>query len=139
MSAWSFAGAVFVGSGIGGVCRYGVSLLGLRLLSARLTAPWPALMGTLAVNLVGSLVLGWLVARQLSSGAGVDGSLMRFAAVRLGVMTGFMGGFTTYSTFNTELLTLIQSGRNREAGLYLATTAGLCLIGGWVGMSLGSS
>ena len=135
MSAWGLAGAVFVGSGLGGVCRYGVSLLSARALNGWLRAPWPALTGTWAVNLLGSLALGWLMARNLSAG-GFDGSLLRVAAFRVGVMTGFMGGFTTYSTFNTELLRLMQTGDTRSALFYLATTSGSCLLGGWLGMSL---
>jgi len=139
MSGWSLAGAVFVGSGLGGVCRYGAALLSNRLLTSRFPPPWPSLTGTLAVNLLGSLLLGWLVARQLSTAPALDGSVLRFAVVRLGIMTGFMGGFTTYSTFNTELLTLMQSGRGREALAYFATTTGCCLLGGWLGLSLAST
>ena len=137
-SGWAHAAAVFMGSGLGGVSRYGVSLAGKHLLNTRLPTPWPALAGTWFVNLAGSLLLGWLVSRQFahpSSEAGFLGSQV----ARLALTTGFMGGFTTYSTFNTEVVSLMQSGRSREALMYLLATAGCCLLGGWIGMSVGSS
>ncbi|MCO4761878.1 MAG: CrcB family protein [Myxococcales bacterium] len=130
MSMWRLAFAVFVGSGLGGVSRWGIALWSARTLAARFASPWPALVGTLTVNLVGSLLLGWLVARE-HSGTGIE-----HAALRLGLMTGFMGGFTTYSTFNTEVLTLMTGGRSKEAVMYMGLTAALCLIGGAVGMGL---
>jgi fluoride exporter len=53
--------------------------------------------------------------------------------VRLLLTTGAMGGFTTYSTFNTEVIALWSQGRGVEAAGYLAATVAGCLVGGWLG------
>ncbi len=125
---WQSWLAVGVGSGLGGVGRYGVGLLSRRALT--FAAPWPGLVGTLTVNLVGSALLAWLLARQ--QGAAPD-------ALRLAVTTGFMGGFTTYSTFNTEVVALLHAGHGREAVGYMLTTVAVCLLGGWLGYALGAT
>jgi len=90
-------------------------------------ADWPR--GTLAVNVVGSFLLGvivtWLAARP-----GTEN-------LRLLLGAGVMGGFTTYSSFNAETLQLFASGRPVAAGAYLAGTVALCLAGGVAGLAAG--
>jgi fluoride ion exporter CrcB/FEX len=44
-----------------------------------------------------------------------------------------MGGFTTYSTFNAEVLKALLAGTPGKAALYVAATAGVCLLGAWLG------
>ena len=85
---------VFLGGGTGSVLRY---LAGMWIGSAAF--PW----ATLAVNAVGSLAIGLF-----------GGWAARFGwseALRLSLMTGLCGGFTTFSTFSKESLALAQSGR----------------------------
>ena len=85
---------VFIGGGAGSVLRYAV---GLCIGAAAF--PW----ATLAVNICGSLAIGLF-----------GGWSERFAwteAVRLALMVGLCGGFTTFSTFSKESLALAQSGR----------------------------
>lgn len=85
----------------------------------------------LVVNLLGAFVLGWLLRRLVLGGP--DEGLAR--AVRLGVGTGVMGGFTTYSTFAVQTAGLLRSGHSALAAAYVtASLAGgfLCCLAGTV-------
>ncbi len=79
--------------------------------------PW----GTLAVNLVGSFLIGVIMVLGLETGA-ISTEMRVFLAV------GIMGGFTTYSSFNHETLALAQRGQWGLAASYVALT----VLGGWV-------
>jgi fluoride exporter len=110
---------VCVGGAAGSAARYGVALASARLWG---TALW----GTLTVNVLGSFLLALLVTR-LPAGTLPD-------AIRLALGMGLLGGFTTYSTFNHELLGLLQRGALAQALMYAAGTfAGglLAGAGGW--------
>lgn len=126
---WLRALAVFVGSGAGGVLRWALALASHRLAWGWAT-PWPALGATWAANVVGSLALAVLVSWTNHRGAWAS------EPVRLALTTGVMGGFTTYSTFNTEMIALISQARVAEAVGYGLLTLGSCLLGGWIGWSL---
>ena len=123
-SAWA-AGAVFLGSGLGGVARWGVGLAARRW-AAALPAPLPGLLGTWLVNVVGSAVLAALVVRGHRGELGSE-------PMRLLLTSGAMGGFTTYSTFNTEMIALSAEGRWSTAVGYGLATVGGALLGGWLG------
>lgn len=82
--------------------------------------PW----ATLAINLIGAFVLAALLEALAQSGA--DEGWRR--AVRLGVGTGLLGGFTTYSTLSVETVQLITHGRWAAAALY----AGSTVVGGFL-------
>lgn len=86
---------VGIGSGIGGICRY---LISLFMSQARNGFPW----GTFMVNVAGCLLIGilWGVTSRLQN---ISPSLS------LLLMTGFCGGFTTFSTFSKEGLTLLHA------------------------------
>lgn len=88
---------VAVGGGSGAVCRHLISLAGLRLLGSGF--PW----GTLCVNVVGSLLMGLFieVLAQRLSGA---------TELRYLIATGFLGGFTTFSTFSLDATVLWERG-----------------------------
>lgn len=122
--AWLLAGAVFVGSGLGGVGRWAAGLL-LKRLGAGWPAPLAGLAGTWIVNVLGSAILAALVMRGHRGGLGHE-------PLRLLLTTGAMGGFTTYSTFNTEMVALMSEGRWPTALGYLCATVGGCLAGGWL-------
>ena len=88
--------AVFVGAGLGALLRWG--------LGARLNPVFPTLpLGTLAANLLGGLLVGVAVA-WFGRHAGVPPEL------RLFLITGFLGGLTTFSTFSAEVVTLLARG-----------------------------
>ena len=82
--------------------------------------------GTLAVNVVGSILLGFCIAgfRQLS----LPSNLQLF------LTTGMLGAFTTFSTFSIETLLMIQEGSLWKALANVAVNILLCLLGGSLGM-----
>jgi CrcB protein len=112
---------VGVGGAFGSVARYLVTTASLARFGSLF--PW----GTLAVNVVGSLLLGVLFQLSRSTEA-----LSPSAQLALG--TGVMGGFTTYSTFNLETLRYAQDGHYRTAVLYMGATLLCCLAAGFVGV-----
>lgn len=94
--------------------------------------PW----GTLAANVLGSFIIGFY-AMQAARG----GHLWASPEARLFVMTGFCGGFTTFSAFSLETLLLLESGRaDLAAGniaLSLCLWLGAVRLGEWAGRRLG--
>jgi CrcB protein len=122
MSAWSVL-VIAVAGGVGTALRHGTGMG----LAAALGAHYP--FGTLAVNLLGSGLLG-LVA-EAASGQTIAGTDARLV---LGV--GLLGGFTTYSSFNLELLRMLEQEAWLRAGGYLAGTLVGCLLAGAGGIAL---
>ena len=115
---------ICLGGAVGTAGRY---LLGDWLLRVAGPAfPW----GTLAVNLLGSFLLGALMQVALST-------TWISPTLRLTLATGVMGGFTTYSSFNYETLRLAQSGAWLLAAVNLSATVVGCLLAGLLGLSLG--
>jgi CrcB protein len=108
---------VALGGALGSVARY-LCAAGANQLLGR-GFPW----GTLAVNLAGSFAIGAVAASRL--GAHVE--------TRLFLMTGVLGGFTTYSAFNEETLVALRAGRPLLALLYVAVTVLACLGAGAAG------
>jgi len=86
--------------------------------------------GTLAVNLVGSFLLGLLMVVALNT------ELMS-PTVRLALTTGVMGGFTTYSTFSYETLGMLQQGAWGSAALNISVTIVACLVASLLGFAAG--
>jgi CrcB protein len=76
--------------------------------------------GTLLVNLIGSAVIGFL-GGWFAAGAPLAGQ----ANLRLFLMVGVLGGFTTFSSFSLENLTLLRAGEARLALLYIVASNGL--------------
>jgi CrcB protein len=117
---------VFVGGGAGSTVRF---LLG-RWVNAWHNHPFP--FGTLAVNVIACLVLGYVVGiadqRQIIS-----------PSARLFWTVGFCGGFSTFSTFSSETLTLIQSGFHLSTFIYITSSLVLCLAGTFGGIYLGEN
>lgn len=102
---------VFVGGGTGAVLRWAVA--------QALPSPW----ATLAVNVLGSLAIGVLAHTVLALGS----------ETRLLLVTGLLGGFTTYSAFNQELVARLAEGRTAEALGWAALMGASCLAGGALG------
>lgn len=112
-----------IAGGIGTLLRYGLTLA----LGRALGTAFP--FGTLAVNVIGSFLLG--VVAEAFSGATIAGTEARLV---LGV--GLMGGFTTYSSFNLETLRLLQQGDWPRGLGYLAATLFGCLAAGACGLAV---
>ena|SRR5436190_20716857 len=115
---------ICLGGAVGTAGRY---LLGDWLMRVAGPAfPW----GTLAVNVLGSFLLGLVMQLALSTD-------WISPTVRLTLATGVLGGFTTYSSFNYETLRLLEGGSWLLAGANLAGTVAGCLVAGTLGMALG--
>lgn len=114
--------AVAVGGAIGAVARHGLSLATTRLLGAGF--PW----GTLLVNLLGCAAIG--VAFVLLDER--PGS----PTLRALLMTGLLGGFTTFSAFALEAHGLAETGALGRATGYVLASVLLCLAGCWLGIAL---
>lgn len=85
--------------------------------------------GTLAVNVIGCLIAGFLVVVLLER-------LVSDEIWRAGLMVGLLGGFTTFSAFSVEALSLMEHGAWLKAGLYVAASVILCLAAVWLGALL---
>src|SRR2546428_2895607 len=85
--------------------------------------------GTLAINLAGSFVLGFIVRFA-------TGSALVSPEVRAGLTIGFCGAFTTMSTFSYESVALLQDGQYWRAGLYAGGTVLGCLLATVAGLTL---
>ena len=111
---------VGVGGFFGSACRFA--------LSGHMLRPWSATFpfGTLAVNVLGSLAMGYVLA-YLALRPGLSDSFRPL------VVVGFLGGFTTFSAFSAETLGLLQSGHLLRAGLNVGLSVALCLIAAALG------
>ena len=83
--------------------------------------------GTLAVNVLGCLLIGVLAAAALA------GPLAMREDYRLGLMVGVLGGFTTFSAFGLETFSLATKGQTISAIAYIAASVILALLAVWLG------
>lgn len=120
---WRLITAVAVGGALGSVARY---LLG-AFIQDRVSAALPV--GTLVINVVGSLLLGFFV--QL----GLDTTAFS-PEIRFFLTTGFCGGFTTFSTFTYETYRLVEDSEYGTAGIYVVASVALSLLGCALGMGV---
>ena len=109
---------VAIGGAIGSVCRY--------LLSGINVASWP--WGTFAVNILGSLFIGLLV--------GLISKGIVSPEIKLLLITGFCGGFTTFSTFANESFSMMKAGDALQMALYLAASVVIGILAVWLGMNV---
>jgi fluoride exporter len=113
---------VLLGGMIGAPARY----LADRAVQARHDSVFP--WGTFAVNMGGSLLLGFLLGAQRHLG------LSASAVLLLG--TGFCGGLTTFSTFGYETLRLLEDGAVGEAGVNVIASLAIGVLAAWLGFRL---
>lgn len=119
-------GAIAAGGALGAVMRFWVS----GGIYAWLGRDFPY--GTLSVNLIGSFIIGIafvLLTERLTLGA----------EVRSFVLIGFLGAFTTFSTFSLETLILLQEGLLFKAAANILLSVLLCIIATWGGIILAKS
>ena len=109
--------AIFSGAGLGALLRF---FLGTKLNSIYPSIP----LGTLSANLLGAYLIGLFIAFFASNTAIAP-------EWRLFIITGFLGGLTTFSTFSAEIVTLIQEGR-----LSMGIVAALLHVMGSIAMTL---
>lgn len=120
--------AVALGSALGGVARYGLS--GLVARSFGETFPW----GTLIVNVLGSFLIGFVATLT-----GPDGRVLVSPVTRQFWMPGIFGGFTTFSSFSLQTLSLAQDGEWTRALANVTLSVALCLLGVWLGAVLAAA
>lgn len=114
---------IAVGGALGALARY-ISGAAVERYN---TSAFPA--GTFAVNLVGSLLIGVVFVLLLEK-------IQLAQHMRPLVMVGFLGAFTTFSTYSLEALLLLEQGHYGTAIAYVAFSVLTCLIATWAGMSL---
>ncbi|MHB8219058.1 MAG: fluoride efflux transporter CrcB [Acidimicrobiales bacterium] len=114
-------GALGVGGAFGAVTRYAI---GLAIPTPANGFPW----GTLVINVSGSAVLGFVLIFFIER-------LPRRRMTRMVIGTGFIGAYTTFSTFTVEAVVLVRNGHASVAAVYLGTTVVVGLIAAWLGMA----
>jgi len=119
---------IAAGSALGGMARYACSSLVAGWFGQAF--PW----GTLIINVLGSFVIGFFAALT-----GPDGRVLAPGDVRQFVMVGVCGGYTTFSSFSLQTLTLAQDGAFVRAGLNVGASVVLCLIAVWIGWAAAAS
>jgi len=115
---------VAFGSLLGGLARAGVTIV-----FTASTFPW----ATLFVNATGSLLIGFYAALT-----GPDGRLMARLEHRQFVMTGFCGGYTTFSAFSLETFNLLHTGMKITALAYILASIVCWMVSVWLGHMLAS-
>jgi CrcB protein len=113
--------AIAVGGSLGAVSRYWVSSSTYQWLGQGF--PY----GTLAVNLLGSLLMGFLSVLLVHRFHVSD-------EIRIGLLAGFLGSFTTFSTFAMDTLHLAGNEAMLKAVVYIMLSVLLCIIGAWAGL-----
>lgn len=115
---------VGIGGFSGSICRYLISEFSNKYFTA---AIFPY--GTLFVNILGCLIIGFL--------GGISEVRQVFPPeIRALVMVGFLGGFTTYSTFGSEIFIMVRAGHTGAAVMDLFLHIVLGISGVWLGFSM---
>ena len=114
---------IFLGAGLGGIARFALSGLVAQHFGG--SFPW----GTLVINVTGSFIIGFFATLTAPG----DGKFLAGETGRQFVMTGFLGGYTTYSAFSLQTLELARGGQWLYAGAYTGGTLVLCFVAVWLG------
>ena len=114
---------VAIGGALGSMARFGAASAVNRL--ARSPFPW----GTLTVNFIGSFLIGVLMVLLMKAGEWRESS-------RLLLVTGVMGGFTTFSSFSWETWKLIEDGRPVMAMTNILASVACCIVATFAGALL---
>lgn len=116
---------IFLGGGLGSLARWGAS----GFIARHWGENFPV--GTLVVNITGSLLIGFLATLT-----GPDGRWLAPPSLRIFLMLGVLGGYTTFSSFSLQTLTLAQDGQWFRAALNAILSLVLCLAAVWLGHTL---
>lgn len=105
---------VFIGSGLGGITRFGLG----KWIDGWHNHLFP--FGTFVVNIVACFILGLIIGMA-------DHKQIISPTTRLFLTIGFCGGFSTFSTFSSEALTLFQQGHHTSLAVYIFGSVSLCI------------
>ena len=119
---------IFLGGGLGSIARFAGSGLIARHFGE--TFPW----GTLLVNVTGSFVIG-----LFATLTGTEGRWLVAPSAREFVMIGICGGYTTFSSFSLQTLSLARDGEWVKAGANAVLSLVLCLVAVWLGHLLATN
>ncbi|MGI9258059.1 MAG: fluoride efflux transporter CrcB [Gammaproteobacteria bacterium] len=111
-----------LGSALGGMGRYWFSEAFARAYGEAF--PW----GTIFVNVSGSLAIG-----ALATALGPEGKLLASSDIRVFLMIGICGGYTTFSSFSLQTLNLLRDGHWLGAGANIMLSVILCVMAVWIG------
>jgi CrcB protein len=117
---------VALGGALGSVLRYCVTRMSVTMFGAGF--PW----GTVIVNLVGSSLIGLLTALIINKADNPE-------PLRLLLITGFLGGFTTFSAFSLDVLDLIARGAHLQAASYVLISVLPAIFATFLGLAIGRS
>lgn len=115
---------LFTGGGLGVLGRF----LSVCWVNNLLGTSFPY--GTLFVNVIGSLLFGflsWYIVHRWSNAANLD-------VLRATVLTGLLGGYTTFSAFSMEMLQLLQNGQTTKALVYMLLSVMLSVLACFAGV-----
>jgi CrcB protein len=115
--------AIALGGSLGALSRYGIDALVAMLIGRNFP------FGTLLINSSGSLFIGMFYVLIIER-------MDMHAMWRHVLMVGFLGAYTTFSTFSLESVRLLEQGQLVIAGSYVLLSVVLCLLATWVGMLL---
>lgn len=115
---------IFLGGGIGAALRYWMQ----GVVYGRTGTDFPY--GTMAVNVLGCLVIGLLM-------ISLEERFLAVPSLRLFLTIGILGGFTTFSSFSYETLALVRDGEFLRALANVGFTMIACLSATWAGMQIG--
>jgi len=118
---------VALGGALGASLRYVSGSAAMRLLGSGF--PY----GTMFVNILGSFLMGFAAFYMLER---MDGSFARYAPF---ILTGVLGGFTTFSAFSLDAVFLIERSRYGAAAIYMGGSVALAMLALFAGMALARS
>ena len=118
---------IALGGALGSMGRFALATLIDTQVSQRTgqVFPW----GTILVNITGCLIIGFI-----ATVTSPDGRFMVSPLTRQFIMVGILGGFTTFSSFSLQTLTLVQDNQWGAAGANVGISVVACLVGTWLGI-----
>jgi len=116
---------IAVGSALGGMARYGCSGVIAQRIGEHF--PWD----TLIINILGSFIIGFFAAIT-----GPEGRFIVSPEVKQFVTVGICGGYTTFSSFSLQTLSLLHDGKFLHASFNIILSVILCLLFVWLGFTL---
>jgi CrcB protein len=120
-----------LGGALGSMLRFGVgSLIDSNVQKSGYIFPW----GTVIVNITGCFIIGFVFTISTA-----EGRLMLSPLTRNFITIGILGGYTTFSSFSWQTLSLAQSGQFLAAAANVVLSVVLCLAGVWLGATLAGS